>query len=283
MRLIAKIIIIITSVALVALVLCYSVTQSLVTPKKLSSSLSNAGAYSMGADGLRSSFKQSLAAANVSGPEVDAILVAAVSTSAVEKAATPAIQNATEWLKNADARRLTVYLDLTSIKSQIVREAKLRRNIETGFVATREIPDQQNLLGGSGASKNIDGVRVAYRKVADLVWPLALGVAVGIGLLLLLSLRLPHKRLAWPGWVLLAAAAGGIALCYVLPVGLGATLLQPGKGSGLDVNGVALALIRSSMHDTLLSWYFLATIGAVLMAASTVEARKYHKKQKGHK
>jgi hypothetical protein len=279
MRVIAKIIIILTSLALVCLVGAHVITSSVTNEDLLSKQFESAGVYSLGAESLQESFQESLKAANVSDPVVGEILAKSVTAEAVASAAKPVIGEFTDWIVAKGGEELKLALDLTSIKSQIVRESKLRGSIETSFVVTREVPDSLSLLETSKAGSNYEGLQQAYQRANALVLPLLVGVLAGMGLLVLLALRLPHKRLAWPGWVLIAAAVVGIVLVYATPTLLAATILKEGAVNA-EINRISLGLIRATLDASRLYWYVLAAAGAGLFALSIPLQHRYNKRQK---
>lgn len=275
MRVIAKIFIILTALSLVCLVFTHVLTSTVTNDVVLSKQLSSAGVYELGAKSLQDSVRESLKAANVTGGVTDEILATSITSTSVSSAAQPLVKEFSQWIV-AESGSLNLVLDLTGIKSQIVREAKLKGSIETSFVATREVPDELRLLPKGDTKNNYSGLQQAYKQ-ASAALPILLVMALGgIALLVLLALRLPHKRMAWPGWALVAAAVTGIIIVYSAPVFLSATVFN-NASNGVDINRVGIGLVRGLLDDSRVYWYGLAAVGAGLIAVSMPLARRYKK------
>lgn len=283
MRVIAKFVIAVTVFSLVLLVLCFAFTRQFSNPQKLDQHLRSANVYELGAQSLRSSIKASLAEANVTSPELDSMLTKSVSAQSVAAAAQPLLQSITEWLQSPVVAEPSFALDMTSIKSQLVRESRLASSVEVGFVVTREVDDSIALNPKPSAESNsgLKGFKERYDQLNAFIGPLLAVTAGGLLLLVVLALRLPPKRLAWPGWVFIISAVIGIALVYVLPTILGATVLQGSGELGKEGSKAILAFIRSTIGSTRPYWYVLAACGAGLLALSVPVGYTYKKKSKG--
>ncbi len=264
---------------LVGLVYCWSITQVIVAPKELSSSLDQAGAYSTGADVLKQSFVSSLTAANVAEPTARSVIEASVSATAVATSAQPALRSFSSWLKSQDQAPLILSLDLTGIKSQIARQAKLSGSSEVSFVATREIQDELTLVG-EDAQQNITGIKTGYQRAVELIPVLAMSIAIGLGLLVLLALRQPSKRLSWPAWTMIIAGAAVLLLMFVLPLIPQYTLPKGGQGQDEQVGVIAVGLVRGLAQGAKLYAYLLLGLGSALLAFSLVVKRNHAKKNK---
>jgi len=286
MRVIAKFIIAITAVCLAALVFCLTLTQQLGDRKSLDNFLDSAKVYSVGADALRASVQQSLTVSNVDGEASKAIIAKSITTESVRSAAQPLLLSLTDWLRSADALQPRLVFDMSGIKSQLVREARRNNSPEVSFVVTREVQDSYVLSSNSEKDKATDlsGVKKTYQQLNGLIAPLFLAVITGLVLLVLLALRLPHKRLAWPGWALLGSSAIGIVLIYGLPFVLGVTVLSDGARTGLNpqTNQALQEFIAQLFMSSRWYWYGMAAVGAGLVASSLPLAHA-HKKNKGRK
>ncbi len=269
MRLIAKILIGLTSAALVLLVLSLSLTQVVTSPKVLSVKLEKAGVYSLGSDALKSSFVTTLTSANVAPEVANAVVNASVSAGAVATAAQPALQSVSSWLASSHTESLTLSLDLTGIKSQISRQAKLSGSPEVSFVATREIPDQQELVG-TKSQQSLEALKAAYQRAVAMIPVLALSTVTGLVLLVLLAFRRPNKRLAWPGWSLVWAGVVGLAIAFITPFMVEQTLPKSGQAATDKSAAVALSLVRLLANDTRVFWFVLLVAGSALVCVSLI-------------
>lgn len=257
---------------------CYSITQLLGSPKELSGSLDQAGAFAAGADVLKQSFVSSLTAANVAEATANTVIDASVSTTAVATSAQPALRSFANWLTSKDQTPLVLALDLAGIKSQISRQAKLSGNSEVSFVATREIPDEWQLVDEDGQD-NVAGIKSGYKRAVELMPALALGVVVGLGLLVVLALRQPSRRLAWPAWTLIIAGLITLVLIFALPL-LPLYTLPKGGQNQQQLSTVVVGLVRGLAQATKIYAYMLLGSGAVLLALSLVVKRRQKQQAK---
>ena len=228
---------------------------------------------------LKQSFVSSLTAANVAEPTARAVVEASVSATSVATSAQPALRSFTAWLKSQDQAPLILSLDLTGIKSQISRQAKLSGNAEVSFVATREIPDEL-ILVGEDAEQNVTGIKTGYARATSLIPALALGVAIGLGLLVLLAVRQPSKRLSWPAWTMAIAGAAILALMFIAPLIPQYTLPKGGQGQEEQVGLIVVGLVRGLAQGTKMYAYLLLGLGVVILAFSLVVKRHHTKKNK---
>ncbi len=281
-RVVAKIIIALISICLIALVVAYSFTQMLSTPESVSAQLEKSGAYNAVADTLHESISSSLKAAQIEGPNVETILVSSITPVSAKAAVRPTLIGLVDWLNSDSAKQPDFSIDLSNIKNSIVAGARRQGDTGLGFVATREIPDTM-VLGSSGDKQqqpDLSGVKANYVAVSHAQLPLVGVACAGIVLLVLLAFRNSRRRVVWPGWGLLLAGAVGLALAFGLPAALGSTLLKPTSKAN-DPNAIILGLTKSLAEAAQTYFYILAFVGVVLILVGYVAFKTpEHKKKK---
>ncbi len=250
-------------------------TQILASPKAVSTKLEQAGAYAVGADELQTSLTRSLTAANIPEPVAKSVVSVSVTATSVATAAQPAISSVTSWLTSTSARPLAIGLDLSGIKAQIERQAKLKGSPEVGFVATREIQDEYALVDQKN-QQSFEGIKTSYQQAVQMMPMLGLGVLIGLALLVIMAIRQPSKRLAWPAWVLLIA--GGVIMLLIVAIPVIAQLTLPKGTNSFAPIGVGLA--RALAESARGYGYALLTLGAGLLAFSAVVKHNHKKKDK---
>jgi len=109
---------------------------------------------------------------------------------------------------------------------------------------------------------------------------LAMSIAIGLGLLVLLALRQPSKRLSWPAWTMIIAGAAVLLLMFVLPLIPQYTLPKGGQGQDEQVGVIAVGLVRGLAQGAKLYAYLLLGLGSALLAFSLVVKRNHAKKNK---
>ncbi len=275
MRLLARIVIVLTAMLLATLVYCLVITQGLASAKAVSDKLESSGVYALGSDALQTSLIASLTAANIPEPVASRVVQLSVTPKSVKTAAQPALTTATDWLKSTSKSPLTANLDLSGIKAQIVRQAKLSGSAEVGFVATREVKDELPLVDTT-LSKRLMGAKEGYQRAVEVIPTLAIAILAGLIILILLAIRQPSKRISWPAWVLLLA--GGIILFLMYGVPFVVSLTVPKQSSPMDT--IPVDLTRALVEDTRVYGYALVLLASVLLVLSAVVSRQDKKKEK---
>jgi hypothetical protein len=275
MRLLARIVIVITAILLTALAYCFVVTQALASPKAVSDKLEVSGVYALGSDALQTSLITSLITANIPEPIAQRIVKLSVTPRSIETAAQPALIAATSWLTSTSASPLVASLDLSGIKAQIARQAKLSGSPEVGFVSTREVKDEIPLVDDA-TSKRLADIKAVYQKAVELIPVLATAVLVGFAILVLLAIRQPGNRIAWPAWAMLLA--GGVIVMLVYGAPLAASLTLPKQSEGLG--SIGPDLVRALVENARAYGYTLVFMASILLAVSMVVSRRHNKKDK---
>lgn len=279
MRIVSKILIAITALALVGFVSVYALNSTITSPEALSSSLERAGVYTQGSVAMRSVINSSLADAKLDPKAVGYVVDSSVSADSVRQAAKPALQDITTMLGSSSFVAREIAFDMSSIKSQMIREAKLQGSYDAAFVMSRDMSDRLVLVKADEPDKTAS-LYVNYKSVSNSASWLGLAVLGGLILMIVLAFGKSYKRLAWPGWTFLIAGVIGLSLDYGVPFVLNATLLAPtAKGSG-EYNGVVSGLVGALLETPNIYYYTLITVGLGLLATSMVMHKKHDKKEK---
>lgn len=298
MKLLSRLLIILTVNSLLTLVYILAVTTTLSSPKKLDSSFQEADAYNLIAKSLRTSLMSDL---NAGEPTHDLTPIKKaidkiVDGSAVRALLQPLLTSTTNWLNSKNDQRSApdLTIDLRETKAKLTQQVKTESDqvsaSQAAFELTRAVPDELNLVSPTKTESSptrsptvaydFSGFKQVYQKTTNATGLLVLAVIIFSTLTFLLHLRNGKARFLKVAESFWLAALFTIIISFIVPWLLKITVLsnQSFSGVGKALADTGFFIIKAITRQSFIFSLYIAVIAVTITVLGLFTPKRIKKR-----